>query len=105
MSGGNCQPNIEHSSLFPKEDLQSTTPDPDPHHFILRSFSQQDLEVLKSRRDFVEAMTAMKTMGDAQGVFEFGTQLLDEKLKLKNVDYATVLMFAIHQLTITVVLA
>ena len=106
MSGGNCNVNIQHSSFVAKQEvLDSETPHSNPQEFISKNFSEEELEVLKCRRDFVDAMSAIKTLGDAEAVFEFGRRLLKEGIKLQDVDYATVLMFAIRQLTITVVLA
>ena len=105
MSGGNCNVNV-HSSFVPKEEVRnSETPHSSPQDFISKNFSEEELEVLKCRRDFVDAMSAIKTLGDAEAVFEFGSRLLKEGIKLQDVDYATVLMFAIHQLTINIVLA
>jgi hypothetical protein len=76
-----------------------------PQEPLSRNFSTDDLEVLKIRRDFVEAMTTVKTLGVAEGSLDFSSQLSQQRLRLQDLDYATVLMFAIHQLTINVVLA
>src|SRR5687767_8713472 len=106
MSRGNCNVDIQHPSFVPKQEVLNTEAQrPNPQEFISKSFSEEELEVLKCRRDFVAAMSSMKTLGDAEAVFEFGSRLLKEGVKLQDLDYATVLMFAIHQLTITVVLA
>src|SRR5688572_6842441 len=106
MSGGNCNFDIQHPSFVPKAEVLNTESEhPNPQEFISKRFSEEELEVLKCRREFVDAMASMKTSGDAEAVFEFGRRLLKERLNLQDVDYATVLMFAIHLLTITVVLA
>ena len=104
MSGGNfgqihfADPSfaLEHASL------EKTS---EPQDFISRNFSEEELEVLKSRREFVDAMSAIKTLSDAEAVVQFGSKLLKDGLRLQDLDYATVLMFAINQLTINVVLA
>jgi hypothetical protein len=104
MSGGNFgQIHFQESSLAPNgASLDNTA---DPQDFISKNFSEEELEVLKSRREFVDAMTATKTRSDAEAVVQFGSKLLKDGLRLQGVDYATVLMFAINQQTINVVLA
>jgi len=67
-------------------------------------FSEEVLAVLDSRKEFTDARATINTLAEAEAVVHVGQQLLEQGLKLQDMDYASALMFAISTLCVNVVL-
>src|SRR5687767_2436895 len=75
-----------------------------PQKVVSKSFSEAELALLEARADFARAISNIKTLDDVEAVVEFGSRLLDDRSRLRDVDYAKVRMISISGLNVNVLL-